>query len=175
MQARLLRRPKASPIAAIAASCRSYKIYFTILSDNRFSKPRRFIRYRYESKTEKYSPSPFGQQTLQLLPPHLQTGCTGGCRQMPPLLPLFPQADKTRVYMETAGSGIIGTVPIVDTARCSGCGRCVAACNLRIITLDTIGRRKFAVIISPEKCNYCGACIPACPVDAFESSHRIIS
>ncbi|HIJ96327.1 MAG TPA: 4Fe-4S binding protein [Desulfuromonadales bacterium] len=94
---------------------------------------------------------------------------------MPPLLPLFPQTDQTRIHLETAGPGTIDAVPVVDRARCSGCGRCVAACPLRIITLDSIGHRKCAVIVSSEKCTYCGACIPACPVDAIIISRRIIS
>jgi ferredoxin len=71
--------------------------------------------------------------------------------------------------METAGSGTLKPdlqgVPQIDFARCSGCGRCVAACPVRIITLDVAGFRKHAAIMHPERCNLCGRCMAECPVE----------
>lgn len=57
--------------------------------------------------------------------------------------------------------------PTIAVARCSGCGRCVAACPERIITLEANGHRKQAVITAPERCTRCGACITACPLEAI--------
>ncbi|MBT0666089.1 4Fe-4S binding protein [Geobacter pelophilus] len=56
---------------------------------------------------------------------------------------------------------------IVDTSRCTGCGRCVSACSSRLITLDTIGSRKVAWVKFPERCSLCGRCITECPIGAM--------
>ena len=58
-------------------------------------------------------------------------------------------------------------VPQIDTGRCSGCGRCVAACLQRLITLETTGYRKHAVVTKAKLCTCCGACVTACPLDAI--------
>lgn len=57
--------------------------------------------------------------------------------------------------------------PFIDIVRCSGCGRCVAACPQRIITLETVGYRKHAVLTRPEHCTGCAACLNACPLGAI--------
>ncbi len=59
--------------------------------------------------------------------------------------------------------------PDINIKRCSGCGRCVAACPERIITLETEKHRKHAIIIAPQQCSNCGACIAACPIEAISS------
>jgi len=61
------------------------------------------------------------------------------------------------------------TAPLIDTKRCSGCGRCVAACPERIITLETVRHRKSAYITEPQRCSACGRCITACPIEAISS------
>jgi ferredoxin len=124
----------------------------------------------YEIQTKNHIKSPVTQQTLHILPPHLQAG--GECRrsQMPPLLPLQQQADKTRVHMETDGSGTVDGVtgvPTINVMLCSGCGRCVAACPVKMITLETVRFHKNAVIMYPGYCSACGRCVQACPVAAL--------
>jgi ferredoxin len=58
--------------------------------------------------------------------------------------------------------------PGVEVARCSGCGRCVAACPERLFTLEVSGFRKHAVLGSPERCTLCLDCLAACPVQALD-------
>jgi ferredoxin len=55
----------------------------------------------------------------------------------------------------------------VDTERCTGCGRCVAACGERLFTLETTGYRKHAAMKSPERCSRCLKCVAECPVAAL--------
>ena len=57
-----------------------------------------------------------------------------------------------------------GTVRILD--HCTGCGRCVAACRHRALSMETefpngFGRKQAS--LDPRRCNGCGACLPACP------------
>ncbi|MDU0460899.1 MAG: 4Fe-4S dicluster domain-containing protein [Geobacteraceae bacterium] len=72
--------------------------------------------------------------------------------------------------METDGPGALGPrrVPSVIAARCSGCGRCVAVCPPKIISLETAGYRKTAVISRGEDCTGCGECAANCLLDAIE-------
>lgn len=58
-------------------------------------------------------------------------------------------------------------LPEIDPDRCTGCGRCVAACRERCITLEVSGYRKYALLVRPRHCTGCGACVVACPVRAL--------
>lgn len=62
---------------------------------------------------------------------------------------------------------LLRDVPEIDPLRCTGCGRCVAACRERCITLEVTGYRKCAVLVRPRDCTGCGACLVACPVRAL--------
>ncbi|NVN98634.1 MAG: 4Fe-4S dicluster domain-containing protein [Geobacteraceae bacterium] len=64
------------------------------------------------------------------------------------------------------GQEPITAPPIVtDIHKCSGCGRCVAACPEKLYTLETSGHRKFSVNKNPAKCTLCGRCITVCPLE----------
>lgn len=64
--------------------------------------------------------------------------------------------------------------PLQAVRQCSGCGRCVAACPERIITLELNNHRKHTKITNPECCTACGACIAACPLanSSLDGQHR---
>ena len=72
--------------------------------------------------------------------------------------------------METDGPGPLASlsiVPNIDVSRCSGCGRCVAACPPRLITLEVTGHRKVAALINADLCTKCGQCARSCLLNAF--------
>ena len=71
---------------------------------------------------------------------------------------------KRKVSVSIPGKG---RLPQVDITRCTGCGRCVAACPFRLFTLEVEGYRKHAVLAAPEACIGCLLCIEACPVKAL--------
>jgi ferredoxin len=63
-------------------------------------------------------------------------------------------------------------LPVVDGDRCTGCGRCVAACDPRVISLETRPDwRKSAVLHQPDGCTGCSLCALRCPFGAIEM-HR---
>jgi ferredoxin len=74
--------------------------------------------------------------------------------------------------METDGAGALTIhrpgLPQIDASRCSGCGRCVAACPEKIISLEVDGYRKHAEIVNIERCTSCGRCLLNCPVEAID-------
>ena len=110
------------------------------------------------------------QPVVRFMPPRVQAGGKRCCCQVPPLLSLQPYHPETRIYMETARSGPFLAVPHVDVTRCTGCGRCVAACPVRLVTLDLHGYRKTACIMAAERCTWCGACVESCPVGALATT-----
>jgi ferredoxin len=59
-------------------------------------------------------------------------------------------------------------LPVIDAARCTGCGRCVAACAPRVLSLETLPDwRKSAVLHDAGDCTGCSLCAWRCPFDAI--------
>jgi Fe-S-cluster-containing hydrogenase component 2 len=64
------------------------------------------------------------------------------------------------------GVGRTGFRAVVDRERCTGCGACVRACNVKAIALhdgmpggETSGR---SALVADDLCLGCGACVSAC-------------
>lgn len=61
------------------------------------------------------------------------------------------------------------TVPVVDAAACTGCGKCAESCRFNALACVR-GR----VLVFAELCHGCGGCVLACPEKALtETGHPI--
>ncbi len=56
--------------------------------------------------------------------------------------------------------------PVVDEAKCTGCGECVEVCPAEPNVFEL--KDKKAKVVHPEECIDCGACEDACPEEAIE-------
>ncbi len=60
-------------------------------------------------------------------------------------------------------------IPVVDTARCTACGRCAEVCEYHAITV--IGKQ---VLVFPELCHGCGSCARQCPEGAIHETLNVM-
>jgi ferredoxin len=58
-------------------------------------------------------------------------------------------------------------LPDIHPQRCTGCGRCVAACDQHLLSLDAVGWVKVSVLHQPDRCTGCSACAVTCPFEAI--------
>lgn len=89
------------------------------------------------------------------------TGC-GNCVPVCPkgIITLMPL--KTQVYVTCSSHGKAKEIKSYCIVGCTGCKRCVKACNY-----DAIHVENFLARIDTEKCTNCGDCIQTCPQDAI--------
>jgi NAD-dependent dihydropyrimidine dehydrogenase PreA subunit len=60
-------------------------------------------------------------------------------------------------------------LPEIDEVRCTGCGKCVTACEPQALAL----RNGKAVLARPDLCAYEGGCEPVCPEGAIALPYLI--
>ena len=58
-------------------------------------------------------------------------------------------------------------LPQIDTARCTGCGWCVAACPLHLLSLEPSGWKKHSVLGDAAACTGCRLCEIRCPFNVI--------
>jgi len=56
-----------------------------------------------------------------------------------------------------------GWIPVVDDTRCTGCGWCVAACDLHLLSLEVVAGRKTSTLHDAQACTGCSDCALRCP------------
>jgi Fe-S-cluster-containing hydrogenase component 2 len=54
-------------------------------------------------------------------------------------------------------------LPVVDLARCTGCGWCVAACPPHVLSLQVVEWKKRATLDDAGRCTGCAKCAVRCP------------
>lgn len=68
-----------------------------------------------------------------------------------------------------------GRLPHIDTQRCTGCGRCVAACDLHLLSLEPVRWEKFSVLHEEDRCTGCSRCAAWCPFRAITMRTRAMA
>lgn len=61
-------------------------------------------------------------------------------------------------------------LPVIDEARCNGCGDCVAACAVAALWV----KEGKARLTRPLACDYCGRCEEVCLEDAIGCPYEIV-
>ena len=57
-------------------------------------------------------------------------------------------------------------LPTIAPTRCTGCGRCVAACAAHVLSLHPLGWVKTAALDDAAHCTGCAQCKVVCPFGA---------
>ena len=67
------------------------------------------------------------------------------------------------------------TTPLhFDSARCIGCNRCAAVCQVDIM-IPSAEKGRHPVVLYPGECYYCGSCVMACTHDAIRLTHPLMN
>ncbi len=61
-------------------------------------------------------------------------------------------------------------MPIIDLAKCNGCGACVEGCPTGALEI----RNGLVRMSRPELCSYCATCEDACPTGAIALPFQIV-
>lgn len=57
--------------------------------------------------------------------------------------------------------------PVIDPARCTGCGWCVPTCEPALLSLHTVQWKKTSVLHDAHRCTGCSLCALKCPFGAI--------
>ncbi|MEW6567635.1 MAG: ATP-binding protein [Chloroflexota bacterium] len=97
---------------------------------------------------------------------------TSDGRTPPLLLDCDVENPNAHIYLNPSivrQSKVTISIPAVDPARCSRCGRCVEVCQYHALAL--VGKE---LMVFPQLCHGCGSCVRQCPDGALsEIAHPI--
>ena len=62
------------------------------------------------------------------------------------------------------------TLPLIDAARCTGCGECERLCPTKAVAVH----ENLAMIVHPLACTYCELCESYCPTGAIGRPFTIV-
>jgi ferredoxin len=74
-----------------------------------------------------------------------------------------PAAESVVPLRQPARPARPGWLPAIDTAHCTGCGWCVAACDLHLLSLEVVQWKKTATLHNADQCTGCSDCAVKCP------------
>ena len=58
-------------------------------------------------------------------------------------------------------------LPVIDAARCTGCGWCIGVCAPHVLSLHAVDGRKTSTLDDAAGCTGCALCALRCPFDAI--------
>ena len=91
----------------------------------------------------------------------MEPAAAGGCARSATLCPMQVMKSPADTVTRPA------RVPEIDRQRCTGCGRCVGACDLHLLSLDRVRWEKFALLQEAHRCTGCSQCAAVCPFHAI--------
>jgi len=79
---------------------------------------------------------------------------------------MHPDQSADRPRLGANSERVARRIPLVS-ARCTGCGRCVGACEPRVLSLEARGWEKSAALHDAGGCTGCSRCAVVCPFGAI--------
>lgn len=65
-------------------------------------------------------------------------------------------------------------LPVIDPARCTGCGWCVAVCPPHVLSLEVVHWRKCSTLHDAAGCTGCAKCAVRCPFHAITMQREAV-
>ena len=66
-------------------------------------------------------------------------------------------------------------LPVIDAARCTGCGWCVPTCEPALLSLETVQWKKTSVLHDAHRCTGCSLCARKCPFGAITMQRPLVN
>ena len=61
-------------------------------------------------------------------------------------------------------------MPVIDQAKCNGCGLCVGVCHCGALVLTN----NVITVVETEECSWCTYCEAVCPTEAISCPFEIV-